>query len=126
MPDNTADTETNPFTLPAGFEHLAKFREWSLATETERVERRVTLPYDQIESFYNEYLTELPPVLRYLGTRTVEESTREDARLLHMTFSFFEAADAVEIYEQGPVVDGDDIRNFLNEFKSNLTKDTMG
>ncbi|WP_214370227.1 hypothetical protein [Pseudonocardia sp. H11422] len=105
---------TQPVALPNGFEDLARFRDWMVPTDRERVERRLSVPFVEVKAFYDEILPELDRILPYLQTRPPTDMSQEDANLLNLALSLVEVANAVEIYNQGPVMDGGDLRSFVS------------
>jgi len=102
--------------LPSGFESVARFGDWVLPTEQERIEARLSRPYPMTLDFYNTMLAEAPRILPYLLSRSVASPTHEDENLLFLMFSFVEIANAVEIYGQSEVPDGADLRLFVSVF----------
>ncbi|MHA6795714.1 hypothetical protein ACVGVM_19690 [Pseudonocardia bannensis] len=107
-------TQPAPAVLPNGFEDLARFRDWMVPTDRERVERRLSVPFVEVKAFYDEILPELDRILPYLQTRPPTDMSQEDANLLNLALSLVEVANAVEIYNQGPVMDGGDLRSFVS------------
>jgi hypothetical protein len=111
--DNVSQTQT-AVNLPSGFEGLTRFSDWIIPTEAGRIERRLTVPMPQAQAFYDGMVIELDHIMAYLRSRPATEVSPEDEALLHLTFSLHEVAQAVEIYGQGAVVDGADVRLFTS------------
>jgi hypothetical protein len=107
-------TQAEPVALPKGFEDLARFRDWMVPTDRGRIERRLCLPFAEVKAFYDEVLPELDRILSYLHTRPATEMSQEDANLLNLALSLVEISNAVEIYNQGSVMDGGDLRSFAS------------
>lgn len=103
-----------PVALPAGFEDLARFRDWMVPTDRGRVERRLSVPFPEVRAFYDGILPELGRLMAYLQTRPATDVSAEDANLLNLALSLVEISNAVEIYGQGPVLDGGDLRSFVS------------
>lgn len=100
--------------LPNGFEDLVRFRDWMVPTDRGRIERRLSLPFAEVRAFYDEILPELDRIMSYLQTRPPTNMSQEDANLLNLALSLVEISNAVEIYNQGPVMDGGDLRSFAS------------
>lgn len=100
--------------LPEGFEDLARYRDWMLATDRERVHRRLDAPFAEIQSFYDGVLPELQRILTYLESRPATDVSEADANLLSLALSLVEISNPVEVYGQGQVVDGDDLRRYVS------------
>lgn len=96
--------------LPERFRHLERFADWCLPHEKDRIARRVTLPFDEIQAFYDAMLPEVTSIVGYLRTRPVEEATPEDENLLFIMQSLVEISAAVEVYGENRVTDGADPR----------------
>lgn len=107
-------TQPEPVALPKGFEDLARFRDWMVPTDRERVERRLSVPFAEVKAFYDDILPELDRILPYLQMRPPTDISQEDANLLNLALSLVEISNAVEIYNQGPVMDGGDLRGFVS------------
>jgi hypothetical protein len=106
-------TRTNAV-LPAGFEPLQRFSDWILPTERQRIEARLTTPYETSREFYDAVLAEIPRIMPYLLTRPVQSVATEDQNLLDLTLAFVEISNAVEIYEESEIPDGANLRLFVS------------
>lgn len=100
--------------LPAGFEDLARFRDWMVPTDRGRIERRLSVPFTEVRAFYDEIVPELGRIMAYLQTRPPNDVSEQDANVLNLALSLVEISNAVEIYDQGPVIDGGDLRSFVS------------
>jgi hypothetical protein len=98
--------------LPAGFSSLLGFTDWIIDNESERVEKRLNASMPEAQKLYDAMTGELERIMAYLKTRPVHEVSAEDQNLVHLVFSLIEIAQSVEIYGQGAVVDGADLREF--------------
>lgn len=52
--------------------------------------------------------------MAYLQTRPPHNISQADANLLNLALAVVEISNAVEIYNQGPVMDGGDLRGFVS------------
>ena len=96
--------------LPEGFRHLERFADWCLPHEKDRIDRRVTLPFDEVQAFYDAMLPETTAIVSYLKTKPVEQVTPEDENLLFIMQSLVEISSAVEVYGENMITDGADPR----------------
>ncbi|WP_139000241.1 hypothetical protein [Rhodococcus zopfii] len=103
-----------PKQLPAPFEGFAKYSDWIVATEGERIEKRLTASMEEMKALYADVIDQLEPIIRYLEGRPVTDVPEEDENLVRLVFALIEVGQAVEIYEQGAVVDGADVRLFTS------------
>jgi hypothetical protein len=83
-------------------------------TDRERVYRRVETPFKEIQDFYDAVLPDFERIVAYLQSRPTVDISEEDANLLNLALSMVEISNAVEVYEQGQVVDGDDLRKYVS------------
>jgi hypothetical protein len=96
--------------LPDGFEDLAGFVAWALATERERNNKRITSTMAEIRAFYDAMLPRTQAIVAHLDQFALGEMPAAEARLLNMLLSLAEVANAVEIFKQPKVIDGYDSR----------------
>lgn len=101
--------------LPAGFEDLAPFAGWALATETERNHRRIDAPMAEIEAFCAAMMGRLDAIMTHFGETAPEDLEGPDLALYDMVLSLAEIAPAIESYRQPTVVDGFASRRFVAE-----------
>jgi hypothetical protein len=99
--------------LPAGFSSLVRFGDWIVADESDRVEKRLNATMPEAQELYDAMTVELEHIMGYLKTRPANEPSLEDQNLVHLVFALIEVAQSVEIYGQGAVVDGADLREFV-------------
>jgi len=101
--------------LPAQFQELEQWKEWSLATEQERSARRQASTMEDIKKFYNAMLARMEEVLPYLDQFSVDALPEDAARLFYLTLSLAEVAPAVEQFGQPSVVDGYDVKRVVTQ-----------
>ena len=95
---NTANSDRP---LPEGFEDLEQFVEqWALAEEQARMHKRWSSSLEEIQRFYDAMVLRVEPALDYLDARNIETLSASENRLLYLTYSLVEVANAVEIYGQ--------------------------
>ena len=84
--------------LPTQFASLTPFKEWALATETQRLEKRLRSSMADIQAFYDAMLPLAPAILSYLNDFDLAELDEPQQTL--MMLSLAEISAAVELYEQ--------------------------
>ncbi|MES4886698.1 hypothetical protein [Streptomyces sp. NPDC096012] len=115
----TASTPTtSTTTLPAGFGDLEAFGAWVLPDEAARIEARLSRPYAESKAFYETMLAAVPRFLPYLLGRNTGDADQADRNLLDLALAYVEIANAVEIYDDGEIPDGADLRLFVSVLKS--------
>jgi hypothetical protein len=87
--------------LPEPFADLEPYLAWSLATEKERQQKRVSSSMGAIQAFYDAILPRMNAI------------PADAQRLLNLTFSLAEIAPAVEQFKQPSVADGYDATRFV-------------
>lgn len=95
--------------LPAQFaelEHLA--RVWSLATETERNQRRLESSFSELQAFADALVPHLDAIFKHLEAYPLADLPEEESRLFYLTLSLAEVAPALECYGQPAVINGFD------------------
>lgn len=98
--------------LPAQFAELEKFAgAWSLASEEERIHKRVNSSMAEIQEFYEAVRPKAEAALAYLSTCTPDNFQSDEAKgLFELMLSFAEASLCVENFRNPTVVDGFDVR----------------
>lgn len=100
--------------LPRQFQDLEKFIPWALPTERARNRKRLASDMDEIREFYDTMLARVEPALEYLNGFPIDAMPEPEQRLLELTFSLAEVANAVELFKTQPgVIDGFDTERFL-------------
>lgn len=85
--------------LPAGFEDLEVFvAKWALPREIDRIRTRWTSPMEELRRFYDAMRPRLDAIIEHLNKFDLNQLSEPDRRLLHLSLSLAEIADAVEIY----------------------------
>ncbi|MCW2947724.1 MAG: hypothetical protein JWR24_4441 [Actinoallomurus sp.] len=127
MAEKTAQITTEPaVALPERFTGLVRFSDWIVSTEAGRIERRLTVEMAACREFYDAMMVELDDIITYLRTRPGADPSPQDQALLNLVFSLHEVAQAVEIYDQGAVVDGADVRLFTSVLERGPVGGTNG
>ena len=87
--------------LPTGFDDLNHFvNDWAIPDETSRMRKRWSSNMDEIRPFYDTMIARVNDALDYLDAREFEELEPADLRLLYLTYSLVEVANAVEVYNR--------------------------
>ena len=99
--------------LPAAFTDLEPFMAWSLTTESERQQKRMSSTMAEIQAFYETILPRMDAIISYLDQFPLDVMPADAQRLLHLTFSLAEVASAVELFKQPSVAEGYDATRFV-------------
>ena len=99
--------------LPAGFSELEPFLDWSLASESERLQKRLDSSMDEINTFYSAMLGRIEEALEYLNGFPLDQLDEPQQRLMNMALSLAEIWVAVELYNQPDHPFGFDMRRFV-------------
>jgi hypothetical protein len=99
--------------LPTGFHDLAPFLDWALATETERMQKRMTSSMTEIRAFYDAMLARMDAIVAYLKQFPADNLPMEARTLFHLSLSLIEVANAVELYKQPKLPFGFDPARFV-------------
>jgi hypothetical protein len=92
--------------LPAEFADLEPFAEkWSLATERERWDERLSSTMDELQSFYDAILPRCEAAMAYCDRFPLDDLPSDAANLLRMVYSFVLISFAVELWRQPHVPD---------------------
>jgi len=100
-------------TLPAGFEDLQPYLDWALATEAERMNKRLATSMEDIKAFYSVMLAHIDEVLAYLNDFPLAELDPQQQRLMNLSLSLAEIWVAVELYDQPDHPFGIDLTRFV-------------
>ena len=98
--------------LDERFADLEPYLPWALASESERIEKRVTSTMEEIQAFYDAMSARSKEVVDYLNGYPLEDLPEEALTLLHMSLSLMEVSNAVQVFKQPTVIDGLDARRF--------------
>jgi len=92
--------------LPTTFAELEPFAEtWSLATERERWERRMSSSIDELQTFYDAIFPRVLEALAYCDKFHLEDMPQDAASLLRLIYSFVLVSFPVELWRQPHVPD---------------------
>ena len=103
----------SPPVLPQSFQDLEASSDWALATESERTAKRVSSPMPDIQAFYDTMLARMDACATYLDQFPLDHLPPDAERLLWLTLSLMEVANAVELYKQPELSNGFDITRFV-------------
>jgi len=107
--------------LPMGFDDLNPFvNDWAIPDEASRMRKRWSSGMDEIRRFYDTMIGRVNEALDYLDARKFEELQPADLRLLYLTYSLVEVANAVEVYNRpaSPYALGPERYSPVEPFKS--------
>ena len=99
--------------MPPAFAELGPFVDWSLDSESERLEKRLVSSMEDIQAFYSVMLGRIEEALDYLNGFPLDQLPGPEQRLLNMTLSLAEIWVAVELYKQPDHPFGLDMRRFV-------------
>lgn len=85
--------------LPKGFHKLEPYLDWSLATESERIAKRVATPMDEIIEFHAAISQRLEEIIVFLNQYPYDDLPENGRRLCDMALSLVEVAPLVEMYK---------------------------
>lgn len=101
-------TVTNPV-LPPEFSELASFAAtWSLETEAERWNQRMSSSMPAMQAFYDAGFPLLQDALAYCDKFPLDDLPDDARNLLRLVHSIIMVAMCIEIWHQPKVVDGGD------------------
>ena len=99
-------------TLPAEFADLEPFLDWALATERERTGKRLASSMEDIQAFYDHMSVRVEAAMAYLNALPLDALPPEAERLLWLSLSLMEVANAVEMFQNPTVINGFDVKRF--------------
>lgn len=82
--------------LPEQFSYLEPYMDWCLATEGERIRRRLECSDEELRSFYNVMLPRMDQIAQYLNQFALDAIPEKANRLFNLAKSMMEVAHAVE------------------------------
>lgn len=95
--------------LPSAFAELEPYADtWSLATETERWDQRVTSTMPELHEFYDAFFPRLEEAIEYCDKYPLDDMPEDAVNLLHLIYSLIMVAMSVEIMHQPAPVDSAD------------------
>ena len=89
--------------LPAGFEDLIPYLDWSLATECARSKKRLNSSMEEMQDFYDAMLPRVDGVMERLGSLALDAMPAAERNLFNLCLSLSEVSFAVEVYGQPEV-----------------------
>lgn len=92
--------------LPHQFSELKPFVDWALPTELERSAKRCASEMSDIQAFYGAMFPQMEAIIEYLNGYPLNGMPLPEQRLLYMTLSLAEIANAVELFKESGVPDG--------------------
>lgn len=85
--------------LPAGFEALQPYvADWAFLDEMGRVEKRLSLTYDEVKKFYDAGAPIFDKVMEYLRARPIGSLTPSEDALFKIALGLVEVSFTFEIY----------------------------
>jgi hypothetical protein len=95
--------------LPVEFADLQPFAEtWSLATEPERWDKRMSSSMDDLLAFYDAAFPRLEAAVDHCDGYLLEALPEEATNLLYLVYSLILVSMAVEVFGQAKTVDSAD------------------
>ncbi|MBX3313308.1 MAG: hypothetical protein KF906_03220 [Actinobacteria bacterium] len=91
--------------FPAAFVDLEPFAEWSLETEGERYDKRLTSSMDEMQAFYDAAMPHLEAAKDHLDALDLAALPEAETRLLWLLYSLVNVSFPVEVWRQPRVPD---------------------
>ncbi|MGB7052444.1 MAG: hypothetical protein WBG41_12805 [Acidimicrobiales bacterium] len=92
--------------LPTEFSDLEPFAAtWCLASEAERFARRLAVPMDEMQEFYDAITARYEDAMSYCDKFSIDDMPEDAANLMHMLYSMIMVSFPVECWGQGAVPD---------------------
>ena len=91
--------------FPAAFVDLEPFAEWSLETEGERYDKRLTSSMDEMQAFYDATLHRTPAAMEYLDQFDLYDMPEQELNLMHLLMGLIVITFPVEAFHQAKVPD---------------------
>ena len=82
--------------FPKEFSDLEPLREWSVATDTQRIQKRDRSSEDELRKFYETLLPRMDDVFQYLNRFPLDQMPKDARRLFDLAIAFMEIANTVE------------------------------
>ncbi len=99
--------------LPSAFAELEPFSDWSLDSETARLEKRLASSMEEIKAFYSAMLGRIEEALDHLNGFPLDRLPEPEQRLMNLALSLAEVWVAVELYKRPDHPFGLDMRRFV-------------
>ena len=100
--------------LPAAFNELEPYLDWSLPTERERIVKREETPMEAIIKFHDAMLARLEAVISYLNQYPYSEMPDDAQNLCDMALSLVEISSLVEMYKYPELLKMMDCERFVS------------
>lgn len=91
--------------LPAEFEDLEPWSDWSIRSDHERYMRRLDSSMKELEEFYAAAAPRIPAALEYLDQFDLDDMPESAHRLLWLLFAVTTVSFAVDIFRQPKIPD---------------------
>jgi hypothetical protein len=92
--------------LPSEFSNLEAFaRRWSLATERERWDERMSSSMEELQTFYDAIFPRVEEAIAYCDKFALDDMPDDAVHLLKMIYSFILVSFPVELWRQPNVPD---------------------
>lgn len=92
--------------LPAQFADLEPLAAtWCLPTESERFARRLAVPMDEMQAFYDAITPRFEEAMTYCDSFPLDDMPEDAVNLMHLLYSMIMVSFPVECWGQGPVPD---------------------
>lgn len=85
--------------FPDGFGALERFQDWACETELARHAKKGSVPYREVQAFYDAMLPLLPDALDHLNRFDLKALPEPEQHLLRLCLAMIEASMAVELFE---------------------------
>src|SRR3546814_10882765 len=90
--------------LPGVFADLERcLDQWALATEQQRLDKRVSLTMDELLPFYEAMLDRMPTIMDHLAKLPIDGLSSEDDSLLRLAFSYVEISRCFDAWNRADV-----------------------
>ena len=99
--------------LPSEFNELETYIQWALPNERERNQLRNCTDMAAIQSFYDAIFPRMEQIIEHLNGYPLDAMPAPEQRLLYLTLSLAEVANAVELFKQPDVIDGFPVERFI-------------
>lgn len=97
------DAPSAPLRFPDEFSYLEPWAALAISDHTDRSGRRESSSLDELRELYDAVSPHLETILDHLDQHRLDALTAREEALLWLTFSFVEAAAAVELYDRPAV-----------------------
>ena len=99
--------------LPPDFQDLAQFMDWAIATEKERMHKRMSSAMPDLRRFYDAMLPRMDAIIAYLNQFPPDSMPSDAQTVFQISVSLIEVANAVELFKQPKLPFGFDPARFV-------------